>query len=89
MASRVAKTHLYTFRLIRDCLTFHVSNKFNDFFPNLGYCVTPWYKAAATTIKPLRMIYNRAVRHCCLLKKLNMKNFENFVKFSNLKPVFK
>lgn len=98
---RVAKANLYTFRLIRDCLPFHAAHTFMHamIFSHISYCICTWSQATVTTIKPVQMIYNRAVKildkkpirshHCISLRKLNILSFANFIKFSLLKLMHK
>ena len=68
-------------------------------FSHLSFCVTSWSQAASTITKPLRMIYNRAIKildrkpirshHCHVLQKLNMLSFDNFINLANLKLIHK
>ena len=99
--NRAAKANLYTFKMIRNCLTSHAANIFmhSMIFSYLGYCATVWSQAGLTVIRPLEMIYNRAVKildrkpirfhHCHVIKKLNILSFDNFTKFANLKLIHK
>lgn len=98
---RIARANLYTFRLIRDYLPFHAAHTFMHcmIFSHINYCICSWSQANKTTIKPLQIIYNRAVKildkkpirshHCLSLDKLKIMSFENLVRCAQLKLIHK
>ena len=99
--SKLVRLNLFTFRLIRDCLTFEAANIYlhSMIFSHLGYCVTAWSQASLSVIKPLERLYNRALKilgkrpmrshHCDVLRDLNMLSFDNYIASSNINLIYK
>lgn len=68
-------------------------------FSHMSYCVTVWSQASPTTIKLIASLYNQTLKimakkpikwhHCHILKQYNLLSFDNFLKFSSVKLVFK
>ena len=61
--SKTVKLNLFTFRLIRECLTFEAAKIYVHamILSHLGYCVTAWSQASPSAVKPLERLYNCAL----------------------------
>ena len=93
--SKIVKLNLYTFRLIRECLTFEAAKIFlhSMILSHFNYCITAWSQASPSVVKPLKGLYNRAIKilgkrpirshHCNVLRDLKMLSFENYITLSN------
>lgn len=67
--------------------------------PHFTYCLTSWSQAKETTLKPLRSVYNQALKaldkktlsyhHCNILRKYKLLSFDNIILYNNLRTIFK
>lgn len=67
--------------------------------PHINYCISCWSQASETAVKPLKSLYNQAVKvldkktlryhHCLVLRKYSMLNFDNLIVYANVRLVFK
>ena len=101
MVCKSVRTNLNCFRLIRHCIPLEAAQLYlhGMIFSKLSYCVTVWSQAPPTVMLPLTILYKQAIKimakrdmrwhYCNILKNCNLLSFENFVKFSTLKLVFK
>lgn len=99
--SKTVRLNSYTFRLIRDCLSFHAAKIYlhSMILSHIGYCVTAWSQASLSVVKPLERLYNRALKilgkrpirthHCNVQRDLNMLSFDNYIALSNVILVHK
>ena len=97
----LVRLNLFTFRLIRDCLTFEAANIYlhSMIFSHLGCCVTAWSQASHSAIKPLERLYIHALKtlgkrpirshHCNILRDLNVLSFDNYIASSNINLIYK
>lgn len=97
---KTIRSNINCFKIIRKCLTrvcTHVF-KFYDSFPFIVLSETVWSQTSQTTLKPIKSLYNRALKvfdqkpirfHHHILLKHNFLSLPNFINFSILKLFFK
>ncbi len=95
------KYNISTFRHIRNSLTIEASFMyFNAMISShITYCLSCWSQANETTLKPLRSVYNQALKvldrkaphyhHCNILSKYKILSFDSLIRYTNLRTVFK
>ena len=95
------RTNLNCFRMTRHHIPVKAALLFFHamILSHLSYCITVWSQASQTSIKPILSLYKQALKildqkpirwhHCLIVKKYNLLSFENFMKLSSLKLIFK
>ncbi len=99
--SKTIKSNLDCFKLIRHQISYKAAQLYMHgmIFSHMSYCVTVWSQTCVTVIKPISSLYNQALKimdkkpmrwhHCHILKQYNMLSFDDCLKFSTVKMVFK
>lgn len=95
------KYNISIFKYIRNSLTTEASFMyFNAMIaPHITYCLSCWSQANKTTLKPLRSVYNQALKvldrkapcyhHCNILCKYKILSFDSLIHYTNLRTLFK
>lgn len=95
------KYSLSVFRHIRNTLTHDAAKIYLEamIIPHINYCISCWSQTSETAIKPLKSLYNQAIKvldkkplryhHCLILGKYSMLNFKNIIVYANVRLVFK
>uniref|UniRef100_A0A3B3CCL8 Reverse transcriptase domain-containing protein n=1 Tax=Oryzias melastigma TaxID=30732 RepID=A0A3B3CCL8_ORYME len=99
--SNTIKYSLSVFRNIRNKLTHDSAKVYLDamILSHIGYCISCWSQACETTTRPLKSLYNQAVKvldkkplrshHCPIFTKHGMLNFDSITTYMNMRLLFK
>jgi hypothetical protein len=99
--SKTIKTNLSCFRLIRPCISIKAAQMYMHtmILSHMTYCAIIWGQASQSVIKPVMSLYKQTLKvmdqkpmkwhHCQIVQKYDLLSFDNFLKFSFLKTVFK
>lgn len=97
------KFSLENFRFIRDFLSTEAAKTyfFAMILSHITYCLITWSNTHATTLKPIETLYiylealklldkkTYRYHHCNILKKYELLNWENLIKYKNICLVYK
>ena len=98
---KTVRTNLNCFKMIRHHIPVKAALLFFHamILSHLSYFITVWGQASQTTIKPVTSLYKQALKimdqkpitshHCLIVQKYKLLSFDNFIKFSFLKIIFK
>ncbi len=99
--STTIKTNLNCFRMIRPCISLKAAQVFMHamILSHMTYCAIIWGQASQSVVKPVMSLYKQTLKvmdqkpmkwhHCQILQKYNLLSFDNLLKFSFIKTVFK
>ncbi len=94
--SKQVKFNLYNFKFIRDYMSLEAAKMYmySIVISHMTYCLTTWSLASSVTLKPLESFYKCTLKvfddnvpisyRCPILKKYNLLNWENMIKYANV-----
>ncbi len=95
--SKTIKTNLNCFRMIRPCISLKAAQRFMHAMI-LSHMII-WGQASQSVVKPVMSLYKQTLKvmdqkpmkwhHCQILQRYNLLSFDNLLKFSFIKTVFK